>query len=215
MHGEKCPICGTLVKFYDDDVSIFGWLILKDKYFVIHPNIYRTLESFIGATRLSRIIEPEVQVNSDGVIVSIGIPKKDEPFKGIGMLNFRERYDEILNYYLAKNPNKQAIYNSLIENKPLTFSKSIPVFSALLRPYSLDGSLTLRYDSTNDYFMMLSRLVAELNRNEFHMDTKIKEKLALLYDTQVQFNNVYEDLKECLSKKKGDIRSFGLLIIVI
>lgn len=54
---------------------------------------------------------------------------------------------------------------------------------------------------------MLSRLVSEINRNEFHMDTKIKEKLALLYDAQVQFNNVYEDLKECLSKKKGDIRS--------
>ena len=140
MHGEVCPICGTIVKFYDDDVSIFGWLLLKNDYFVIHPNIYRTLEAFIGATRLGRIIEPEVQVNSDGAIVSIGIPKKDEPFKGIGMLNFRERYDEILNYYLAKNPGKQAIYDSLIENKPLTFSRSIPVFSALLRPYSVDGS---------------------------------------------------------------------------
>ena len=40
MHGEVCPVCGQIVKFYDDDISIFGWLILKDKYFIIHGSYY-------------------------------------------------------------------------------------------------------------------------------------------------------------------------------
>jgi hypothetical protein len=62
-HGEWCDICGSRVKYVGDDVSITGYLVLKDKYWIIHPNIYRTLEAFIGAQRLNRIIDPAIEVN--------------------------------------------------------------------------------------------------------------------------------------------------------
>ena len=146
MHGETCPVCGNIVKFYDDDVSIFGWLLMKKKYFIIHPNIYRALEGFIGVQRLARIIEPDVQVNSDGKIISVGNPnvKKDEPFRGIGMFLFKERYQEILDYYLAKFPAKKSFYDDLISNKNITFIHAIPVFSSLLRPSVLEnGSIQI------------------------------------------------------------------------
>ena len=210
MHGEKCPICGTIVKFYDDDISIFGWLILKDKYFIIHPNIYRTLEGFIGATRLARIIEPDVIVNSDGQVIAIGNPtaKKDEPFNGIGMFAFRERYDEILDYYYAKYPTKKLFYEHLKYTvRDITFIHSIGVFSSLLRPSFLESNLSLKYESTNEYYQLLAKLVQDVNRDQLHMDQKIKEKLKLLNDIQVNYNAVYAEIKETLSRKRGDIRS--------
>lgn len=207
MKGERCDSCGTMVKFYGDDVSIFGWLILKDKYWIIHPNIYRTLEGFIGPARLNRIIEPDVVVNSDGQVIKKAEPKKkDEPFAGIGILEFKERYDEILNFYAQKYPAKANYYNDLKQNKPITFTHSIAVFSALLRPSSIDQG-SLRYESTNEQYQLLSSLVYNCNKDRLKIDQKIKEKLNLLYDIQFQYNAVYEELKEILSKKKGDFRS--------
>ena len=207
MHGEICPQCNTMVKFYDDDVSIFGWLVLKPNYYIIHPNIYRTMEGFIGPTRLAAIIEPIVIVNSDGLIISIGEmnPKKDEPYKGIGMFKFREKYDEILDFYLNKYPAKQLYYNELKKYKDITFTHSIPVFSALLRPSILENGNILTYQECNDYYQIMVRLVHDINRDQFRHERKPKEKLNLLNDLQVQFNNLYFELKNINSKKKGKI----------
>lgn len=208
MHGEVCPVCHTMVKFYDDDVTIFGWLILKDKYYYIHPNIYRTLEGFIGATRLARIIEPDIQVDSDGKIISIGnAGKKDEIFRGIGMFEFKERYEEILEFYLNKYPAKKMFYDDLVASKDITFTHSIPVFSALLRPSQLEGNSSLKYASVNENYQMISSLVQKINKDKLRMDQKVKEKASLLNDLQVQINTVYAEMRAVLSKKKGDIRS--------
>ena len=209
MHGETCPHCGTLVKFYDDDVSIFGWLVLKPAYFIIHPNIYRTMEGFIGPNRLASIIEPIVTVNSDGLVIHIGDmnPKKDEPFKGIGMFAFKERYDEILDFYLQKYPAKQLYYDELQKCKNITFTHSIPVFSALLRPSILENGNVLTYQECNEYYQIMVRLVHDINRDKLRHERKPKEKLNLLNDLQVQFNNLYFELKNINSKKKGDIRA--------
>lgn len=206
MHGEICPSCRTIVKFYDDDVSIFGWLLLKNDYFVIHPNIYRTLEGFIGAIRLQDIIKPIINVDSDGKIISIGEGSSKEPFKGIGLFDFRDRYDEILNFYLSKYPAKKYFYDDLISNKDITFVHSIPVFSALLRPSVLENGSILRYQSVNESFQMLTRLVNECNKDKLRMNRKLKEKVNILFDIQMQFNQVYVRLRDCMAKKKGDIR---------
>lgn len=206
LHGEICPNCHTMVKFYDDDVSIFGWLILKEPYkVIIHPNIYRTLESFIGAARLNRIIDPVIEVDSDGKIIQSPIDK-NEPFKGIGLFAFKERYQEILDFYYAKYPNKTLYYNDLVKNINITFTKSIAVFSALLRPSKLEAG-SLRYEITNQYYQLLARLVYECNKDKRAMDRKEKEKTQQLYDIQYNYNCIYEELKEVLSRKKGDFRA--------
>ena len=53
---------------------------------------------------------------------------------------------------------------------------------------------------------MLTKLVSGVNRDKYHIDKKIKQKLLLLNDIQVNFNKVYIKLKDVLAKKKGDIR---------
>ena len=201
-HGELCDVCGTRVRFVGDDVSIVGYLKLKDKYWIIHPNIYRTLEAFIGAAKLNRIIEPDIQVDSDGKIIPIVQTKKDEPFRGIGLPEFYERFDEIMDFYLAKYPNKKMYYDDIMQQKNIVFTHSIAVYSSLLRPSSLDNG-SLRYEACNEQFNMLAQLVYKCNRDRLRMDRKKKEKYQLLYDIQSQLNDVYLELKKILAKKKG------------
>ena len=194
-HGELCDICGTRVRFVDDDVSIKGYLILKNPYWIIHPNMYRSLEAFIGAVRLNRIIEPEINVDSNGAVIDNAPKKKDEPFKGIGIIEFRNRFDEIMNFYLAKFPQKKNYYDDIMRHKDLLFTHTISVYSSLLRPSHLDSG-SLRYEECNEQFNMLAKLVYEVNNDKLHMNRKIKEKYQLLYDIQYQLNKVYFQLKE-------------------
>lgn len=212
-HGEICDNCGTRVRFVDDDVSIKGYLILKEPYRIIHPNIYYSLEAFIGGARLNRIIEPEVNVDSNGMVIENVPKRKNEPFKGIGLIEFYNRFDEIMDFYLAKYPAKKNFYNDIMQHRDLVFTHTISVYSSLLRPSHLDNG-SLRYEACNEQFEMLSNLVYKVNNDKRRMDRKIKEKYQLLYDIQFQLNSVYLELKEIkwsCHTAMCDILSFELL----
>jgi hypothetical protein len=205
-NGEYCDVCGTRVTYVDDDVSITGYLKLKDRYWIIHPNLYYTIEQFIGSGRLQRIIEPDVQVDCNGNEIPIISVKKDEPFKGIGLLEFHERFDEIMSFYLAKYPTKKLYYDNIMQERENVWTHTISIYSSLLRPSSLDNG-SLKYEDCNDQFNMLASLVYKCNDDALEIDRKIKERLNLLYDIQVCVNTVYTKIKEILAKKKGDIRT--------
>ena len=205
-HGMMCDTCGTMVRFVDDDLSIFGWMVISEPYCIIHPNLYMTLQAFIGATRLDNIICPEVNVDKNGKEVKRVVKKKDEPFNGIGIMEFRERFDEIMKFYLKKYPHKRNYYDDIMANKNILFTRSIPVFTTILRPIALDNA-SLKYEETNEDYRMLNTLVFKINNVSLRIFDKKKQKLNLLYDAQTHFNNIYIELKNILSKKKGDIRS--------
>ena len=48
-HGRICPNCGTQVKYIDDNFEYFGWCVLKQKYHIIHPNLFKSIEALVGA----------------------------------------------------------------------------------------------------------------------------------------------------------------------
>lgn len=205
-NGEFCELCGERVKYVHDDVSITGFLKLNDHYWIIHPALYRTLEAFIGVSRLDRIIKPDIQVNSDGIEIEVPPTKKDEPFAGIGLLAFHDRYEEILTFYLGKYPAKKIYYDDLMREKDTVWTHTISVFSSLLRPSYLDNG-SLKYESCNDQFNILSSLIYRCNKDRLSIDKKAKERLSLLYDIQYQLNALYIECRNILAKKKGDIRS--------
>ncbi|NNV04703.1 hypothetical protein, partial [Brevibacillus sp. MCWH] len=91
--GERCHVCGTKVKFRDVDLKMFGWIKLHG-YYIIHPIFYKMLESVIGK-QFHEIIEFNKEINRDGLIVDK--TNKTNPFRGIGLIEFKERFDEILN----------------------------------------------------------------------------------------------------------------------
>ena len=67
------------------------------------------------------------------------IRSKDEPYKNIGISRFYELFDEIIDFYVAKRPDKRDHYDLLKENREKVFIQSIPVYTIHLRPYKLEA----------------------------------------------------------------------------
>lgn len=204
----ECDKCKEKVKFMDDDLSYFGWIELKRDYPVIHLNLYKSMESLVGSKRLNNIIKPLDEKDEDGKTIKVEKPA-NEPFYGIGMFDFKDRFDEIMNYYLGRYPNKLDIYNDIMANRSKVFCHSIPVYSTLLRPFKEEREF-LFYDDTNDLYVMMARLAHVINTDNLRIFRKRKPKAQLLYDLQMLMNELYDEIIAILSKKKGEVRSlFG------
>lgn len=224
-HGIKCPICGERVKFLDDDFSYFGWIVIRGPYYLIHPNLYKSLEFLIGASKLTNIIRRVDEKDIDGFSIS---RKKDdkklaqmfknksmdqilreEPFFGIGMISFKERIEEILEFYINKSPNKYEYYNDIMTNMDKLFIQSVPVYTTHLRPFRVEGE-KLVFEGTNTIYNIMAKLAAELNRNSLRISKSRKPKEQLLFEMQNYYNELYKEIETGLAQKKGIIRQlFG------
>ena len=60
-NGVTCPVCKTKVKYVDDNYEYFGWLGIKDYYF-ISPAFYIAVRFFIGK-ELDAIIKFEKEID--------------------------------------------------------------------------------------------------------------------------------------------------------
>ena len=206
--GTRCPICEKEVKFVDDNFNYFGWKVLKDYYF-IHPNLYKSLRTVIGKTQLDNILNYEVKKDEDGhIIEDIERPKK-EPFYGIGMIAFHDRFDEIMEYYgksSANTSNKKQYYDDIMENKDKIFAQSIPYFTLLLRPVN-DEQSNFYFEDSNSFYYMMNKLAAKIN-NYDHNDPMcdLTSLNKLLYDLQCKYNKLYENIEKTIEKKKGNVR---------
>ena len=207
-NGIECPICHTKVKYVDDDFEYFGWIVLQDPYYIIHPNLFRSIEFLIGKDNLDNILNVEDKLDSDGH--SMDVEKDNNSYKGIGMIKFKEQFDEIILYYLKQKPLKQDYYDDILENKDKIFIQSIPVFTTYLRPFNSDGN-SLYFEKTNSIYSMMSKLASIINNTKLSINRKSKTKNHLLYDLQMKYNKLYqEEIIPLLSGKKGNIRTlFG------
>lgn len=212
--GIKCPVCGEEVEFVDDNYNYFGWLVLQDPYKVIHPGYYAQLRNFFGVNkirenRMDNIIKPVIKKDEDGFTIESGEPTPDEPFLGIGMIDFIDRFDEVMEFYLKKYPQKKDMYDDIMEGKDDVFTQSIPVYTTQLRPFSLEDS-QFGYEKVNELYTMISKLVHVVNNDELKMFRKSKPKNTCLYDIQTNFNDLYTEQINILATKKGELRqNFG------
>lgn len=210
--GIICEICSTVVKFVDDNFGYFGWIVL-DEHYIIHPNMYNMINKFFGKNYLANIIEYKKNINIDGNSEDLETTK-DEPFMGIGMIEFRNRFDEILEFYRIKNKsnkNKHMVYDDIIENRDIIFTQSIPVYTTLLRPYKLDG-IDFTFEETNKLYNMMTALAVKLKK--FHESKNKKTNILsvnkLLLNMQDNYNELVREIEKILNGKKGVIRSvFG------
>lgn len=200
-HGLTCPVCGEKVEFRDDNFSMFGYICLKDPYYLIHPNLFNSLAFFIGEKDFMNIITPIDRKDEDGHEIHYD-PPKDEPFFGIGMLDFYQRFDEIIEYYHMKKPNKIEYYENIMADRDKVFTQSIPVFTIHLRPYRIDGG-TFHFEGTNAIYNLMARIAAIINDDSTKMNSKRKPKNQSLYELQMKFKELYDELTKILSGKKG------------
>lgn len=202
-----CPYCNTRVERVGNNFSYFGWRKLKDHYF-IHPNLFKSLEALIGKTTLDNIIKSNVVRDVDGNDMEQEKPS-DEPYFGIGMVAFKENFDEILDYYGNKtysNTNKRAYYEDIKRDRDKVFTQSIPYFSALLRPVDENQS-SFYYEDTNGFYYIMLKLSAKINEYDELNATKDNAYVdKFLYDLQIKYNKLSKSMEAILEKKKGDFR---------
>ena len=218
-NGVTCKICGTKVRYVDDDYMYFGWMVLK-KYYIIAPAFYQALRSFIGKD-FDEIIHFACDTDNDGNQIPKEKPK-DKPYYYIGFIEFKEKFDEIMEYYKNKNKKKIQKYNDIMKNREKIFTQSIPVYSALLRPFDIDR-FTCSYESTNQTFNMINKYVTVLNSDANFSKVRFRMKgakskttderkatLDLLYQLQLKLDKLYDQVIDIIKGKKGNIRTlFG------
>lgn len=211
--GLRCPECHKLCESADDNFSYFGWMKLNDPYVIIHPAYYKKIESFLGKgipvqgakrSKLENILDvTDTQAPLSGKLNTTRA--KEEPYFGIGMLEFKTHFDEIMSFYLKKKPNKKIAYEDIYNHRDRVFTHSIPVFSTLLRPVDVsDGSMT--YEPTNAMYTMMNKLVTVINRSNTKIQREPKVKNQQLFNLQKKFMELYQELENILSGKKGDFR---------
>lgn len=208
-NGITCPVCGTKVKFVDDNFNYFGWICLKDPYYVIHPNLFKSIQFLVGVQKIENIIKPVDDKDEDGFdIEPVQLPK-DNPYFGLGMIGFKEKFDEIMEYFLLKNPGKKEYYDDIMASKNLVFIQSIPVYTTHLRPFKVEGT-SLFFEGTNQIYNLMAKFAHQINKDDLKMYRKKKSKNQLLYDLQTNYNELYLELEKTLAQKKGAIRTlFG------
>ena len=202
--GLTCPMCGKPVKYMDDNFEFFGWKVLKEPHFIIHPALYKSLEAFIGKDKFDHIIHYEEEKNADGYIIETEAkdPEK-EPFAFIGMMAFKERFDEIMDWYgkRATTPTKKAYYEDIMREKDKIFTHSIPVFTFLLRPVEVNQT-NFCHEDTNDDYVMINKLASVLNEYDKLTTQKLERspRDKLLYGLQTHVNNIYMKLDKIFRK---------------
>ncbi len=192
--GIKCKWCGCKVEKVETNPRYTGWIVIQpDNYFVIHPNLYKSIEFLIGKNELDGIINIGVLIDEDGHIHKI--ENEDQPYFGIGMVEFHDRFDEIMDYYKNKFPNKVAYYDSIMSNRDKIFTQSIPVFSTMLRPFNEDKE-SFYFEESNAIYTKINKLVSELNvyGHGKAKNNKIKPTAQLLYDVQVEMMKLYDNI---------------------
>ena len=209
--NTTCPICGTKVRRVDDSYDTFGWIKLKQDYCVIHPGMFKEIQSLIGAETLIAILNPVDLKDADGFSIKSKVNKND-PYIGKGMFFFRDHFDEIIKYYYSKSQNKKnkiEIYSDILTNRDKVFTHSIPVYTTLLRPFQLNGK-EFSYNDANGIYQMMAKLASMINKDKLVMDRKLKPKKQLMFDLQNKFNQLYDEIELIISGKKGTFRqTFG------
>lgn len=212
-----CPRCGQKVKFVDDNFNMFGWIILKDQYHIIHPKFYESLDYIMGSSqynterkhikgsKLENIIHYSPEVTQDGFEAPCAFKPDKEPFYGIGMTEFYNRFDEILDYYFNLNPKKVDYVNEIKRHRDIVFCHSIPVFTTHLRPADIRDSF-MYFEPTNGIYNMINHHVHSINNDKRKMNQNMIVKNSELYKVQMKFMELSNEIMNILTGKKGQLR---------
>ncbi len=199
FEGHICPLCHSPVEFVDSNLDITGWIKLT-KYKIIQPAMYVFLANLIGKKDLDDIIAFKRKPNKDGIFEEL-VPDKKNPYRGIGMAEFYNQFDEITEFFLKKKKHQEA-YDFIYENIDSVFTASIPVYSFLLRPAKVDGD-SFNFTGVNKIYAILAMNAQKLNEKS---ERQVAQILRYLYKIQQDVIKLYNYILEEIKPKKGIIR---------
>lgn len=202
--GEVCPKCHTKVKFNDVNLDIFGWMCLLHDYYIIQPAMYKKIYAFIGKKNLPNILDFKYVMNKDGYFEKPVEQDKQHPFYGIGMYEFRKRFDEIMLWYYNKKKQKKDLYENIMQNKQKVFSKYIPVYSAILRQLFVTDE-DYSFIKIDRKYNALFGNISKLNKDPMNV-LNVEKVNKTLYKAQQKINCIYDLIFATINQKEGWIR---------
>ena len=212
FEGKVCPRCKKKVQFIDVDMSITGWIIL-DKDVIINTIYYKKIRSFIGTKIFPDIIKYKELTDREATTAN--------PYDGIGMIEFHDRFSEIMNFYLKKNGSNQKkrdMYHFIMAHQEQVFAHAIPVYSSHLRPFVIraeeikytDDDKLYRKIFTNAKMLNdryeLERRIENAKKNRRHTAQYLRRE-NILYAIQIDLDKLWELSFDMVKKKEGIIRN--------
>ena len=203
-----CPKCKKPVRYIGVDMKKRGWIVL-DRNKLIQPFMFKKIESFIG----KKVFDDIIQYRSS--LEDTGRQEPLSPYSKIGMIEFYEKFDEIMEFFLKKN-KKTDLYIFIMSMKYCVFTSSIPVYSALMRHFAIkDGKV--KYTDDDKIFKRLYTN-HELLNNDFALARKVDrakkrgpvgiEKLRkenILYKMQMDLLKLWDFCFDAIDGKGGVI----------
>lgn len=203
---QICPSCNSKVKFVDVDLKMFAWLKIQSPFYMIQPLMYVKIADFIGKDNMAQIIDFKKDMDINGYYRETVEVNPKNPFAGIGMTDFYDRFDEIMEFFKKKKKNKASLYDNIMMDRHKIFVQEIPVFSAVLRPVFFtneDYSYTKIDRLYNAMFGNIERLNDELDGLNLRNIAKVNKNL---HKAQLSLNEVYKLVFKSLTEKEGHIR---------
>lgn len=201
FEGEVCPLCNTKVEAKPTNIKITGWISMGDNK-VINPYYYQILQKSIGKA-FPDIVSGQYRITTDGKRIKPVYDEADvkitSPFMGIGIDEFYNRYDEILDYFKGVKKAKASTFDRLKNEKKAVFTSHIPVYSTMLRPQSIT--------SDTFYFHSVDKIINTI----FTLSENLKncidvERDYILLRLQTKLNAYWENTFELINGKDGFIR---------
>ena len=210
FEGRTCPKCGTKVKFVDVNLKMFAWLKIHscDKFKIIHPLMYRKISTFLGSKSkiLENIIKFNMDMSIDGLYRKLDKSAyKKNPFYGIGMVAFYERFDEIMGFFFKKHKNKEEAYKQIMQNKDKVFSDCIPVYSSALRQVFFSDE-DYKYTPLDKFYNAIFGNFKRLNEETEVNTMNIAKINTNLYRAQERINKCFDMIFTSITEKEGLIR---------
>lgn len=181
--------------------------VTKMLYPVISPACYSDFVGLIGVAELNKILKYDEKYNVNGNVIGKNVSKQ---FHGMGLRNFIENYESVIDYYIGKRKNRKEYYNAIKSNPDALFTNTILYYSALIRPNqenrdkdTINPNRKL-FESNKAYELMLKCNEEIYELQEIPAMDKIKE--SLLLDIQNAYNDVYSHLIKEWKDKKGLFR---------
>ena len=158
-----CPDCKKPVKYIGVNMKKRGWIVL-DRNKLIQPYMFKKIEAFIGKKVLDDIIQYKSALEDSGRQEPLS------PYSKIGLIEFEEKFEEIMDFFLKKN-KKMELYIFIMSMRNCVFVQSIPVYSALMRHFRIEDG-KVKYTDDDKIFKRLFTN-HELLNNDFSLGRKV------------------------------------------
>jgi len=203
LENYVCEKCGKPVKFISDSLSQMCWIDLKD-YYIINPVMFKLLKKIFGK-QFSDVIAYNRKLDKDGNILPVENPSND--YSNIGLIEFKDKFDEIFEYFYkqSKNKDKENVKKIIDKNREILFINKLPVYSLNLRPCSvvIKDKPIFNFDEINVSYNYIIRHSNIINQNK-NMPLIV---LPNLYNIQNKANVIFNKVVDNLSGKYGFIRT--------